>query len=74
MSEYSHLRIKHLTNQNGAFSRYLDYAVSAIGLFTILSGVYWFVRGRKCFMQNHVIAGMECTVPREAIEPSKSEA
>lgn len=74
MSEYSDLRVKHFANQNGPFSRDLDYAVAAIGVFMILSGVYWFVRGRKRFMQNLVIAGMECTVPREPIESSKSEA
>lgn len=40
----------------------------------MLISSFYFIRGHKCFMQSHVIAGMECTVPRALIEPTKLEA
>ncbi|CAG8884348.1 unnamed protein product [Penicillium salamii] len=51
----------------------MNYAIAAVGVFMLISSFY-FIRGHKCFMQSHVIAGMECTVPRALIEPTKLEA
>ncbi|KAJ6188709.1 Choline transporter [Penicillium mononematosum] len=56
------------------FPRCLDYAIAAMGVFMLISSFYWFIRGRECFMQSHVIAGMECTVATASIEPTKLEA
>lgn len=58
---------------DGWFSGRVDYAIAATGVFASLSAIYWFVRGRKHFMQVLVTAEMEIPEARPSSCPIKSD-
>ncbi|KAH1486589.1 hypothetical protein KXV92_006981 [Aspergillus fumigatus] len=51
----------------------MNYAIAATGVFASLSAIYWFVRGRKHFMQVLVTAEMEIPEARPSSCPIKSD-
>jgi hypothetical protein len=51
----------------------MNYAIAATGGFALLSAIYWFVRGRKRFMQVLVNAEIEFPEARTSIGPTKSD-
>ncbi|KAH1522399.1 hypothetical protein KXV95_003842 [Aspergillus fumigatus] len=51
----------------------MNYAIAATGVFALLSAIYWFVRGRKHFMQVLVTAEMAIPEARPSSCPIKSD-
>ncbi|KAG2007737.1 hypothetical protein GB937_008389 [Aspergillus fischeri] len=51
----------------------MNYAIAATGVFALLSAIYWFVRGRKRFMQVLLNAEMEFPEARPSTGPIKSD-